>query len=226
MTATKLQERFLKIRTKALAVLAVGVAVLGGQTFVGGAAAEAASGCVAYNYSQGGNGTCVKYIQQIVNASAVTGYISTDGSFGPATKAAVIAFQRNRGITADGIVGPTTWKNLCSVTQSAASTPKYYAGCDSIRGWTRVFTHSTMNISACNTGSYNRLRFELGSSQVSVSSASVGGLAINTGLSTSKTSAVAQANWSNGSKSVSAYTGGRWVYLGTVSLYRANYAPC
>jgi N-acetyl-anhydromuramyl-L-alanine amidase AmpD len=35
-----------------------------------------------------------------------------DGVFGPKTLGAVIAFQRSRGVTADGIVGPRTWAAL------------------------------------------------------------------------------------------------------------------
>lgn len=38
--------------------------------------------------------------------------IAVDGDFGPATEKAVIAFQKSKGLTADGIVGPKTWAAL------------------------------------------------------------------------------------------------------------------
>ncbi len=38
--------------------------------------------------------------------------VAVDGIFGPRTKAAVQAFQRSRGLDADGIVGRRTWPEL------------------------------------------------------------------------------------------------------------------
>jgi peptidoglycan hydrolase-like protein with peptidoglycan-binding domain len=38
--------------------------------------------------------------------------IAADGDFGPATKAAVVEFQRRHGLYADGIVGQQTWSRL------------------------------------------------------------------------------------------------------------------
>ena len=43
---------------------------------------------------------------------------AVDGEFGPRTEAAVKAFQHDRGIAADGVVGPITWINFLSNPQS------------------------------------------------------------------------------------------------------------
>lgn len=53
----------------------------------------------------GSRGTAVRYIQFRVDTAI-------DGIFGSNTKAAVISFQRNNGLSADGIVGPRTWGKL------------------------------------------------------------------------------------------------------------------
>ena len=50
----------------------------------------------------------VKYIQKKLKVDTK----GADGIFGPATHAAVVAFQKKKKLKADGIVGPVTWKAL------------------------------------------------------------------------------------------------------------------
>ena len=59
---------------------------------------------------QGSAGSNVRIIQGILR-------ISIDASFGPATHTAVINFQRARGLSADGIVGPATWGALLNTVR-------------------------------------------------------------------------------------------------------------
>jgi|GEM_PF-91996 len=60
---------------------------------------------------RGDVGPYVKILQQQLIAN---GYDPgpEDGVFGPQTEAAVIAFQTDRGLTPDGVVGPLTWEEL------------------------------------------------------------------------------------------------------------------
>ena len=55
-----------------------------------------------------GNGT--RKIQEGLNLCGAD--LDVDGEFGPKTEAAVIAFQEEHGLEADGIVGPDTWEAL------------------------------------------------------------------------------------------------------------------
>jgi peptidoglycan hydrolase-like protein with peptidoglycan-binding domain len=68
---------------------------------------------------QGSTGEDVKTVQYLVTAQGhPTG---VDGDFGPATKAAVQAFQSARGLGADGIVGPQTWPQLIIQVQQGSN---------------------------------------------------------------------------------------------------------
>jgi hypothetical protein len=60
---------------------------------------------------RGSQGDEVADLQTILNARYGAD-LEVDGNFGKATEAAVKAFQRANGLTADGIVGAKTWKAL------------------------------------------------------------------------------------------------------------------
>ena len=60
---------------------------------------------------QGSEGDAVRRLQRKLTARGFNPG-PLDGDFGPATDAAVRAFQRARGLVVDGIVGPKTWSAL------------------------------------------------------------------------------------------------------------------
>jgi peptidoglycan hydrolase-like protein with peptidoglycan-binding domain len=69
---------------------------------------------------RGDSGPDVTYLQQRLQANGHQ--VSVDGIFGGGTEAEVKAFQRNRGLTADGIVGQNTWQALESTTSGVQLT--------------------------------------------------------------------------------------------------------
>lgn len=70
--------------------------------------ATAASGCGTLRF--GATGQCVRMLQQELMQD---GYQTrATGNFQKLTLAAVKKFQRDHGLTADGIVGPNTWRAL------------------------------------------------------------------------------------------------------------------
>lgn len=53
----------------------------------------------------------IRWVQQALNQVAGAG-LTVDGQFGRRSRAALIAFQRRQGLTADGVVGPATERAL------------------------------------------------------------------------------------------------------------------
>lgn len=71
----------------------------------------------------GSSGPQVKAVQRLLTDLEYTPG-AVDGAFGSATQAAVRAFQQDKGLEADGIVGKATWTALLS----AGSTPTLRSG--------------------------------------------------------------------------------------------------
>ena len=63
------------------------------------------------------SGNFVYILQHLLNQYGYN--ISVDGKFGVKTQNAVVDFQRNNGLTVDGIVGRNTWNALLNLNPSA-----------------------------------------------------------------------------------------------------------
>lgn len=66
--------------------------------------------------SSGSTGEGVRLLQAILTDNKVPDWDpkGIDGTFGPNTDRAVRNFQKDLGLTVDGIVGPVTWRSLWS----------------------------------------------------------------------------------------------------------------
>ena len=62
--------------------------------------------------SQGSRAQPVKLLQRLLNKKGARPALTEDGVFGPLTRAAVVAFQRQERLVPDGVAGPQTWKRL------------------------------------------------------------------------------------------------------------------
>lgn len=83
---------------------------------------------------QGSKGSAVTTLQtQLLRHGAAPGPI--DGDFGPATKAAVIRFQRSHGLDPDGMVGPQT---QAALSQPVTTAPAAGGNASAPRGNRRV----------------------------------------------------------------------------------------
>lgn len=78
---------------------------------------------------KGDRGEEVKVLQRALS-------ITADGIFGSGTEKAVIAYQKSKGLVADGVVGAKTWAAL-GITDSVPS------GVQTVRKITHIFVHCT-----------------------------------------------------------------------------------
>lgn len=127
----------MSIKSKFLFVAMLAILVVAGGAFVGvksAAAADCSLGTATLRV--GSTGAEVMCLQTIVGATS-------DGHFGPMTKAAVMAWQSAHSLVADGVVGPLT--RAAMGTAPVAGT--FPAGCTSTAGY------STTTGLPCNTAS-------------------------------------------------------------------------
>lgn len=110
------------------AVAAVALSSVAIPTSANAATTSSASGCVTKTLRQGSTGTCVRYVQQIL------GNLTVDGIYGSATRANVLRYQNSlSGMAVDGIVGPVTWRYICTPLDGPSwSSVQKAAGCRSI----------------------------------------------------------------------------------------------
>ena len=72
----------------------------------------------------------VRSLQYLLNARGAR--LVVDGVFGPSTRAAVIAFQRSRGLAATGVVTASTWLSLIITVRQGSTGPAVRAVQDQI----------------------------------------------------------------------------------------------
>lgn len=98
---------------KKLFIVALIAGVIAGGFMLQQESANAAT-CIAKTYKQGSKGSCVKRMQQIINASDAA-KVTADGKFTSKTTSAVKAFQKKQKLNVSGVVEASTWKALCTV---------------------------------------------------------------------------------------------------------------
>ncbi|HEX8698370.1 MAG TPA: peptidoglycan-binding protein, partial [Myxococcaceae bacterium] len=98
--------------------------IVGPKTWAKLTAAPAAgsSGGSGPTLKQGHSGAPVTALQKRLNQLGFNAG-AADGQFGPKTTEAVKSFQRAKGLTADGVVGPKTWDKLGIKVSGTPSTP-------------------------------------------------------------------------------------------------------
>jgi peptidoglycan hydrolase-like protein with peptidoglycan-binding domain len=67
----------------------------------------------------GSQGHPIRTLQLLLRAHGHN--LTVDGMFGPATEAAVKAFQASKGMTADGVMSAQTWSNLIIQVKKGSS---------------------------------------------------------------------------------------------------------
>lgn len=118
------------------------------EVSTGSNASATASGFTSSNVAQkGSKGDLVKKIQTaLIAAGYWCGSYGVDGDFGSVTESAVIQYQKDHGLVADGIVGPITQASLfgTSTTASKYTTGTYKTVVNALRVRTGAGTNNAI----------------------------------------------------------------------------------
>jgi hypothetical protein len=109
-----------------LGVMIVAVLFVGVVAFLPGGTAAAANCSITSTLRVGSTGA------QVVCLQTSLGGLKADGSFGPKTKAAVVAWQTKEGLSADGVFGP---KSNAQWVANAGNSMNFPVGCASNVGF-------------------------------------------------------------------------------------------
>ncbi|MFI9462929.1 D-Ala-D-Ala carboxypeptidase family metallohydrolase [Streptomyces xiamenensis] len=113
------------MRSLAALVLLTAATLAGAGT----ASTAAADSCYTWNrtLSEGSSGEDVRQLQIRVSGYPAYGEVlALDGSYGPATRAAVTRFQQAYGLAADGVAGPNTFNRIYAL-QSPDCSPAHFS---------------------------------------------------------------------------------------------------
>ncbi|HEY1179676.1 MAG TPA: D-Ala-D-Ala carboxypeptidase family metallohydrolase [Phytomonospora sp.] len=118
-----MRKRVLRVLSSIVLALSATLVVVAGTS-----APASADGCYTWGrtLSQGMSGADVTQLQ--IRVSGYPGYgsvLALDGSFGPATRSAVIRFQQAYGLAADGVAGPNTFNKIYAL-QDNDCTPIHF----------------------------------------------------------------------------------------------------
>jgi peptidoglycan hydrolase-like protein with peptidoglycan-binding domain len=83
---------------------------------------------VAYGHK---NKNSVRAVQRLLVKNGYS--VAVDGAFGPATKSAVVRFQKAHSLSADGVVGRVTWSYLFTAPSSSPP-PSSGGDCSKVKG--------------------------------------------------------------------------------------------
>lgn len=109
--------------------IVLALALVAGTLIFSSATNEAkADGCYTWGrvLSQGASGEDVRQLQiRIAGYPGYGGHLALDGSFGPATRSALIRFQQAYGLSADGVAGSQTYNKIYAL-QDDDCTPIHF----------------------------------------------------------------------------------------------------